>query len=129
MLYWLCAFWIFPIVWCEKPHSRVFCAALKVKIFLIITNLSKNVGYTGLSMRLPPKAAKPICCFLMEKEKGGLSNRHWSNDIFWHAKMILLITVFLFTARQYLFWFYTHNRNSQTILYVFLYLLENQQEQ
>lgn len=34
--------------------------------------------------------------------------------------MILLITVFLFTARQYLFWFYTHNRNSQTIRKQFL---------
>jgi len=63
----------------------VYCTAVKAKIFLTITDISKIVGYTGLSMRLPPRAAKPkpIYCFsLMEKEKGGFSNRHLNKDNF-----------------------------------------------
>ena len=60
-----------------KNHIQGYIARfLKAKIFLTITDISKIVGYTGLSMRLPPRAAKrkPIYCFsLMEKENGGLS--------------------------------------------------------
>lgn len=43
----------------KKTHSRVYCAALKAKLFLIIADLRNIVDYTGLSMRLPPKTAKP----------------------------------------------------------------------
>ena len=45
-------------MYCKTPHSRVYCAALKAKIFLTITDMLKIVDYTGLSMRLPPRAAK-----------------------------------------------------------------------
>ena len=42
------------------------------------------VDYTGLSMRLPPKAAnpKPLCCFSIDgKRKRRLFNRHLEKGI------------------------------------------------
>jgi len=51
---------------------------------LTITDILKIVDYTGLSMRLPPKAAnpKPLCCFSIDgKRKRRLFNRHLEKGI------------------------------------------------
>jgi hypothetical protein len=45
---------------------------MKVNIFLTIIEI---VGYTGISMRLPPRAAKTktyILFYFWKKEKGGI---------------------------------------------------------
>nr|DAO53240.1 MAG TPA: hypothetical protein [Caudoviricetes sp.] len=57
---------------------------MKARIFLTITDILKIVDYTGLSMRLPPKAAnpKPLCCFSIDgKRKRRLFNRHLEKGI------------------------------------------------
>ena len=44
---------------------------MKARIFLTITDILKIVDYTGLSMRLPPRAAKPkpLCCFSIDGKR------------------------------------------------------------